>query len=265
MPIHGWNGPNAGTFRLRGLGQNWAVGIGDRQRERFQENVVWLPENQTNEGGLGQLTYYQGQEDGSFVLSVNLDEVYESDKAHRYSKYGIVRIPGDPDKIGPPSDVTGSRSIAFDYSGKAGVPCLIVIVDKIDGGGKKLWLWQTDGPPESRVTPADHGFIIKGDGDATLRGRFVTPGDITLTAKSRKETFVKAGGHGAGTKKFNVNINALTVESDETEKGTFFFVGTLSPDGSHPEISVEGEGLDAVVTVGEQTIRYDGEKIVLGE
>ena len=264
MPIHGWSGPNAGTFRLRGLGQNWATGSTGRQRTRFQESVVWLPENEINEGGLGNPTYYKGQDDGSFIVSVNLDEVYGTAKEYTYSKYGRVRLPGDPEKIGETSDITGSRSIAFDYSGKSGVPCLVVIVDKINGGGKKLWLWQTEGAPEARVTPSANGFTIKGDDEATLKGRFITPGKVYVAAKSRKETFVKAGGHGAGVKTFQVDINAISVEGSDGD-GEFFFVGTLSPDGNHPAIDVKGKGLDAVITVGKQTVRFDGEKIVLGE
>lgn len=261
MPIHGWNGPNAGTFRLRGLGQNWATGTDSRQRERFQENVVWLPEDVLNEGGLGRRTYYQGEDDGSFIVSVNLDEVYAPDKSSTYSKYGLVRIPSQKGEFNAQSGITGMRSIAFDYSGKSGTPCLIAVVDRIDGGGKKVWLWQTQGAPEKSVTPSADGFTIRGEGNATLRGQFITPDQVNITAKSRKETFVKAGGHGAGTTKFDVQINAITVDGGDH----YFFVGTLSPDGKHPEITVKGKGLDAVVTVGKQTVRFDGEKIVLGD
>ncbi len=261
MPIHGWNGPNAGTFRLRGLGQNWATGTESRQRERFQENVVWLPEDELNEGGSGHMTFYEGKDDGSFVVSVNLDEVYSANDSFAYSKYGLVRIPSQKGEFNAQSGISGMRSIAIDYSGKSGAPCLIAVVDKIEGGGKKVWLWQTEGPPEKSVTPSDDGFTIKGEGGATFQGQFITPEKVNINAKSRKETFIKAHGHGAGKTKFDVQINAITVDGGEN----YFFVGTLSPEGEHPEITVKGSGLDAVVTVGDQTVRFDGEKIILGK
>ncbi len=261
MPIHGWNGPNAGTFRLRGLGQNWAVGPTARDRRRFQENVVWLPENEVNESGLGEITHYENRPDGSFVASIDLDEVYGPAGKYVYSKYGRVRLPKDL-KV-EQTGITGMRSIAVDYSGRSGSPCLLVVVDRIDGGDKGLWLWQTPEEPEKCVTARDNGFTVTGQGKATLRGQFITPGKVSITAKSRTAVFTKAAGHGAGEKTFKVPINAVSVEGPDNKKH-FFFVATLSPDGRHREIQVKGSGLDAVVQVGKQTIRFDGQKIILG-
>ena len=258
MPIHGWNGPNAGTFRLMGGGQIWAAGPTDRQRTRFQENVVWLPEDETNEGGLGRMTHYESSADGSFVVSVDLNDLYVAKGSHAWSKYGLVRLPGG-NRDAPDPGIRAMRSIAVDYSGDSGSPCLLVVVDKITGGGRKLWLWQTPGPPEESVTPEDGGFTIRGAGDATLRGRFIAPGKVDVNAKSRTEEFTKAAGHGAGTTKFTVQINAINVSGGDA----FYFVATVGD--KHPEIKVEGKGLDAVVTVGKQTIRFDGKKIVLGK
>lgn len=47
-------------------------------------------------------------------------------------------------------------------------------------------------------------------------------------------------------------------------QGKYFVVLTLSENDRHPEVTVRGRGLDATVTVGDQTIRYDGTKIVFG-
>ncbi|MFP4106439.1 MAG: hypothetical protein ACLFVU_10155 [Phycisphaerae bacterium] len=259
MPIHGWNGPNAGTFRLRGLGQDWAVGSTGRNRKRFQENVVWLPKDEINESGLAEASYFKTEDDGSFVLSIDMNEVYGSAKSVSYSKYGKVQLPGK-NKDAKPTGISGMRAIGVDYSGKSGAPCLLVVVDKISGGGKKLWLWQTPGLPEETVKAADNGFTMTGKDDATLRGRFITPEKISVKAKSRTEMFTKAAGHGAGEKKFKVDINAVTVEGGDN----WFFVATVGK-GEHPPIKVKGSGLDAVVTVGKQTVRFDGKKLIFGK
>jgi len=55
--IGGWNGPNAGTFRIAGLGKTWAVGPEGRERRRWNESVVWLPNDDHYESALGQLAY----------------------------------------------------------------------------------------------------------------------------------------------------------------------------------------------------------------
>jgi hypothetical protein len=52
------------------------------------------------------------------------------------------------------------------------------------------------------------------------------------------------------------------VFADTRDKNaSFFFVGTIQP-GEPPEIRVSGKGLAAVLTVGKQRVRFDGEKIV---
>jgi hypothetical protein len=42
-------------------------------------------------------------------------------------------------------------------------------------------------------------------------------------------------------------------------------VFTIAKDGKHPEVKVKGKGLSAVVTVGEQTVRYVDGKITFGQ
>ena len=36
-------------------------------------------------------------------------------------------------------------------------------------------------------------------------------------------------------------------------------------DEEHPQVNVNGKGLNATVTVGKRTIKFDGEKLILGE
>jgi hypothetical protein len=131
--IHG--GEEAGAFRVRGLGRDWAFG---GSRMRLLENVVQLGENALNESGRGRLLHYESRPDGSGSITIDLSDVYAKPSPGLYDA-GRVRRPARL----VPSGVTGTRSLAVDYSGKSGVPCLLVIVDKIEGGKGEFWFWPT--------------------------------------------------------------------------------------------------------------------------
>jgi len=274
MTICGWNGENAGTYRLRGLGQDWAVATDSRGRRREQENVVWMPESDLDDGALGHLTYFKTG-DKTMVLSVDLNDVYERKGRYWLSSYGHLRTPSVPkagEELPEPSGITGMRSLAFDYSGESGAPCLFAVVDKIDGGkdDKRSWLFQLPGSPEAAkkdgksagtpyATPNNHGFAINPpSGTGTLQGVFAYPPEVTVSTEPISYEYKKVIGANRGST-VKVNINALTVPGQDH----YFFVGTVSP-GKPPEVKVEGKGLDAVVTVGNRTVKFDGTKIVLG-
>jgi len=256
-PVNGWNGQNAGTFRIKGLGQIWASGSTNRQRTRIEESVVWLPEDDVNEGGSSQVTFLKTEPDGSGVVSIDMNEVYEVDRKFYWSRYGRVRFE-NPNTPGT-SGISGMRSIGVDYSGLSGMPLLFVVVDKLSGGNKKVWLWQTPAPPEECVKTIDNGFEIRSEG-ATLRGVFATPRPPVIDARTKTKEYIKAAGSGAGKTKFNVTIPSVQVEGGDN----FFFVATVGK-GEHPPLTVSGEGLNATVTVGKRVIRFDGNKIVFGQ
>ena len=258
MPIGGWSGENAGTYRLLGLGQQWATGTEDRYRSRQQENVVWMPESDLAEGALGHLSFFKADET-SMVLSADLSEVYE--RAGRYwttpyTKLRYLVTPGAGKELPAASGMTGMRSIAFDYSGASGAPCLFAVVDKIDGGKgeKRLWLFQ---PGKAKALPEEGGFTVAG-GSATLHGVFAVPAKARVNTEPLSWEYVKTVGTGRGGK-VKVTINAVSVPGEDH----FFFVGTVGK-GKQPDVQVSGAGLDAVVTVGNRTVKFDGAKIVLG-
>jgi hypothetical protein len=60
------------------------------------------------------------------------------------------------------------------------------------------------------------------------------------------------------------DVNAIHVTGADPASGEFLVVVTLQKNGA-PDVSVEGEGLSSKVTAGGQTVRFDGQKIVLGE
>ncbi len=267
----------AGTYRLRGLGQNWATGTSDRVRNRQNESVVWLPEAGLNDGGRAFLTHLAMDEEArTMVLTADLDEVYARKGRHWYSSYGHLRFPVvNPDKGGkipPPSNITGLRSLAFDSSGVSGAPCLFAVVDKIDGGEEypRQWLFQPPAPEGKTkkgenllkriITTRDDGFALAPEKtDATLSGTFAHPRRIAVNTDPMIREIIKKWGKAQGTK-LKFVINAVRVPGDDH----FFSVGSIVPEGeAHTEVKVAGQGLDATVTVGERTIRFDGEKLLL--
>jgi hypothetical protein len=192
--IRGWSGANAGTFRVFGLGQEWAVGPAARERCRALENVVLLPQDDLNDFACGRLLYASAEKDGSGVVSLDLADVYatRNDKLNEdlYEYYGNGRNP----LAFKDSGVKGIRSIAVDYSGLSGAPCLLAIVDRIEGGKRKEWAWQlADGSkggavklPETKVS--GNTFTVT-KGGATLRGVFASPAPVQIRAEARQGQF----------------------------------------------------------------------------
>ena len=72
----GWNGPNAGTFRLFGLGQMWNETYSGRDGWPEQENRVMLPEDTVNAGGCGRVIHSAVSADGSGSLTIDMNDVY---------------------------------------------------------------------------------------------------------------------------------------------------------------------------------------------
>jgi len=260
QPIAGWNGPNAGSFRLLGLGQEWACGTTDRFRSRQQENIVWLPESELDEAACGHVTHFKTDEH-TMVVSIDLGEVYERRERFWRTTFGNLRYAVTPPagkELPSPSDITGMRSLAFDFSGLSGAPCLFAIVDKIDGGKdeKRLWLFQ---PPDIKnVSLEPRGFAIAGTG-VSLKGTFVTPTDPKVNTAPLAWDFVSYIGNAQG-KKVHKTVHAISVPGQDH----FFFVGTIGAADKHPDVKIEGKGLDAVATVGTRTVTFDGAKVVLG-
>jgi hypothetical protein len=166
------------------------------------------------------------------------------------------------------SGIAGTRSVAVDYSGRCGTPCLLVLVDKITGGKKKVWTWHVDkaekkrrkGDPSNLESTTVQGpsFTIKHADGATLHGTFVAPEKVRLASGVRETTMIGGAGSSAG-KRLERPILGVFAEGG----ADYFCIVTIGR-GDPPKVDVQGRGLDAKVTVGKQTIRFDGEKIVFG-
>lgn len=266
--IGGWNSGNAGTFRLVGLGHDWATGSTDRNRHRWEESVVQLPDDpEINQTACGRVTHVETRPDGSGVVSIDYTDVYSGRKMRPdgrkgmrlYSRYGNIR----QDEAFVDLGITGMRSIGVDYSGRSGSPCLVAIVDQVRGGGRKVWTWQLpagdkDSPGDvERTTTEGNSFLVRKNDGATLYGLFAT-GQRPVVEVRR--TTMRGGGGSTAGKTLERPVHGVFAETRGNDAG-FFFVGVLQG-GPPPEIHVRGKGLDAVVTVGKQRIRFDGDKIV---
>jgi hypothetical protein len=228
------------------------VGSYDRVGFRLQEPCVQLPDDETNQGGMGRISHLQFERNGSGTITVNLDEVY-APKQERLWDRNIMR----QSKRFVPGSIKGLRAFAFDYSGKSGAPALAVIVDKIDGGGMREWLWPLPEGGLAGTSISGNTFTLQ-QGDASMKLTFITPQDLKLEAGTDK---VAVGIIGDRHHSFE---GSLTRVKARAPSGHFFAVATFQR-GGPPPVRIEGAGLTATITVGTQTIRFDGEKIILGK
>ena len=263
-PIYGWNHPNAASFTLRGLGHDWTTAPTSRNGVREQYSVVLLPDDDTNQGSCGRVTHDQARPDGSGALTIDMSDVYSAGTPRIYDKM----LWRHPERL-KPSGITGLRAFGFDYSGTSGAPALVAIVDRMAGGGRRLWTWQR--PEKAAVEVHRNGFTLR-QGDATLRATFVAPANVQIEAPGREA--IQVGDPRRGFHGFVDRIKVVPAPeggSGPTKAAgtggaadTVFFVVLTVQRGDPPAVEVEGEGLGAKVTVGGQTVRFDGEKMEVG-
>ena len=84
------------------------------------------------------------------------------------------------------------------------------------------------------------------------RSRRVHAQPQAARAGDAKHLHLKYGEYG------DVSLNAIHATG-----GDSFFVVITVQKGAPPEVRTDGTGLDAVVTVGERRLSFDGEKIIL--
>ena len=293
----------AGTLRVSGFGHVWSHGLDELPSgARFFENVVQLPGIDITAGARADVTYVQQDDDGSGALSLDLSPVYAAPVLNNrglplplYEWYG--RIPRKD--AWADSGISGARAMAVDYSGKSGAPCLIVIVDTFAGTREAVWSWQLQGKRagimahknDKNLLPEDYprreelytafkaavdgkflssdtapaqderinllrdGFVMQ-QGDASMRVTFVAPSRPRLELAERIQ-------------RSRTNIEVMRVDTSTAVyaygRDAFFTILTFQ-EGDAPAVkTLRGRGLNSVVQVGGQTVRFDGEKVVFGE
>ncbi|MGC9453874.1 MAG: HEAT repeat domain-containing protein [Phycisphaerae bacterium] len=238
--------PDAGGIRLHGLGHDWTADTpGKGTPYRWLQNVVVIPPDIGMRRRSGRVTHWEAAEDGSGSVTIDMNLVYSGKTGH--DAMGIW--PPDPPQ---PGQVSGLRAVAADFSGKSGAPAMFVIVDKIEGGPQRAWLWNTAG-----VASGDTFTITRGD--ASLRAVFVAPEGVDV----RNDGTIDVPATDEDADPGDIETVSVPVVA-KAEPGQSYFVVMTMQEGEAPEVVVEsGEGLDAVVLVGRRRIRFDGEKIII--
>ena len=143
-----WSFQDAGSFRIRGLGTEWAKAGASRAR-RENENVVLA--GKVGTGGSQPLAF-DSYPDGSGVVTM--------------------------------TDGNWLRSFAVDYSGKSGAAGLFVVMDLFsDLAANKTWIMHTEG----KVTLEGQSFTILGKKGATMKGTFIAPSAVKLSWQETPE------------------------------------------------------------------------------
>ena len=265
----GWNSLEAGDLRLSGLGADWSVrgmGWGNGSYSKSapnlrQDQTVLLAPEVVRGGREGRMTFFAAQSDGSAILSMDMTDLYTP----RAAKAGDGDSPEGAGPSGPP--IRGLRALAIDYSGASGAPALAAVVDRVSGtAGKNVWQFVTDrahtvevaaeGSPPGLPAGGQAGFTIRAASGATLTAAIVAPAlpAVEAVARTIRHEINYHGGH----KRADFARTVIRVTG-----GEFFFVVMTLQKGPAPAVTVQGAGPDARAKVGRQTVRFDGEKIVL--
>ena len=279
-PVSRWFGPlpSAGHFEVWGLGVLWTASGGGA---RVGQNVVQFPDVWTNTGGVGRLTHASADPAaGAAALTVNLDELYKlrafevSTRTEKVSNGWVTTMKPVEVKTVVNRDIgaRATRAMAVDFSGRCGAPALVVVADRIAGTHPKTWLLNLPGlvppsggrpgPPSLSVEIGDGAFTLR-QGGASLRATFITPAGVRIERVEGKAVRDSPGGreHKSNPTLLRYGIEAT---SPDPTGGDFLVIMTIQQ-GDPPAIAADGNALDATVTVGKRTIRFDGQKIILGD
>ncbi len=268
----GWRNNDAGSLRLWGLGQLWthrgtAPG---KTRLRWYETVVCLPDDDNLDGMRATKSDFRPREDGSGSITANMDLVYAGQRTWYNEKGKLQQGPLVNNRFELQRQnivsigITGQRALGVDYSGRCGAPALLVLVDQIDGGGRKVWNWQVpEGFDKGDVTFSDDGFTMA-KGGASLKATFISPRKINIGFTNQEVTFKPAGDR--YKTKVTVALRAIQASSvpDDTD-GHFMVVLTLQRGKAAPRVTSLGKGLNARVIVGGVPVRFEGNRVIIGK
>lgn len=189
----------SGSFALRGLGHNWTADqiVSMTSMPPRNEHPVVQTENPNQfREGRGRVLDARVYADGSGVVRMDLS------KAYRSQPEGKARLRNARDNIGSlypgalidDGDVVSvTRTILTDYSGAAGVPAVVILLDQLEGVEHHFWSWplsieiQMRGNSPGKTTPIerieiekpehvdlfDNGFVLR-RGDKRLTTRFIS-------------------------------------------------------------------------------------------
>ncbi|MEL4896690.1 hypothetical protein [Crocosphaera sp. Alani8] len=192
-----WSFPDGGSFRIWGLGENWAI-AGESENKPENENII-IQEN--SHKLTMQPIYFESQKDGSGIVSLQAKDWL--------------------------------RSFAVDYSNVSGVPGLFVIADEFKDNNKShTWVMNTEG----EVVINQNTFLVKRNGDVSMKGTFVTPDNINLSYDKNNQRIIATG------------------------KSNFFVVMTVQKN-QIPDLKVIKNPLNPQVSIGKRVIGFKEQHI----
>jgi hypothetical protein len=240
----GWSCADGASFRLFGLGTKWAVkGGGNKDGGQNVENVVAVPG--TN-GWLGaRMVHWEPHADGGGNVAFDTSDLYLARPDGKGGSAGelLSEAPAGARLVRQRYldwGIRGLRCFAVDYRGGR-AEAVLAVVDRISlepGGrlpaGEPVWQLHTGATP----AVAGNTFTIAGKGQATLRGQFLAPAAVKLSADG----------------------NRLTASG-----GREYFVVMTVQQGPAPKIETSGAGLDARARIGRQRVVFDGKRVRIGD
>ena len=256
-----WASSQGGTFRITGLGQYWAVrgqsygnGASGRSLPDYSlyQNMVDVEGHLLPGSPQAWTTYFAPSADGSGIVSLNMNEIYihlEKTKTKRRGRISWKTL-GKKD-LG----IKAVRSLAVDYSGASGAPCLVAVADRLTGTpGTNTW--QMTLPREHKVAVDGKSFIIKAKTGETLKGTVVLPANAEVSVVDHQHTH-EINYHGGHSQR-NFMLRAVLVKG--ADKNQDFLVVMTLQRGDAPAVTAKKSS----ARVGKQTISFDGSRIALG-
>jgi len=261
MPGGTWSSCQGGTFRITGLGHYWVVrgqsfgnGASGRSLRDYSLYQNMVDVGGHNLGGAPQAwtTHFARSEDGSGVVSLDMDEIYihlDKKKTKRRGRTHWKTV-GNKD-LG----IKAVRSFAVDYSGASGVPCLVAVADRLTGtSGTNTW--QITLPRAHEAAADGRSFTIKAGTGETLKGTVVLPANpkVSVVDHQHRHEINYHGGHSQKT----FQLRAVLVKG--TDKDQDFLVVMTLQRGEAPAATIKKNS----ARIGKQTISFDGNRISLG-
>lgn len=231
--------------------------------------------------------HFASQPDGSGCVTLLADQ-FQRGKLMR--NFFTLTTPHEIPAEQKPLGIRHLRALGVDYSGKSGAPCLVALVDKVSGAERFSKFQQMNVgtgksfpelklPEEGRPWP-----YPQRDAEKNLVNQpalIVEEGPELLALPGPALTVGLAADGKAEPPKATMRISYLTPQLlslaprgmyHRPEGGIiiatggeeFFAVITIQ-EADAPSVRVQGQGLGAEAMVGQQTVRFDGQKVIFGK
>ncbi|MCC5848011.1 MAG: hypothetical protein JJU29_07945 [Verrucomicrobia bacterium] len=262
----------SGSFALRGLGHNWTADhvVSMTSMPPRNEHPVVQTENPNQfREGRGRVLEAQSYADGSGVVRMDLSKSYRSQSEqveHRRDvrdNTGAI-YPGV--LVDDGGNLSAIRTILTDYSGAAGVPAVVILLDQLEGVENHFWSWplsidiQMRGNSPGTTTPIERVEIEKPEHVHLFDNGFhLRHGDKQLTTRFISDEKLDVGLIGLQNLRHIVHSrcqlrtrNLLIAEGTDT----YLAVITLG-EGDPPEIETERSGDSLQIKIGDAMYRLE--------